>query len=89
MSGMSQQILVGVIVAVACAVSAWKLMPARRRLAVLVALDKWAARHRSLTGWRARALQPRIARAAGPGCSGCSVAPTRAVNETPTHPPRR
>jgi hypothetical protein len=77
MSAMAQYILVGIIVVVAFAVSAWKLMPARRRLALLVALDARAARHPALARWRARTLQPRIARAVGPGCSGCSVAPTR------------
>ena len=35
-----------------CAVSAWKLMPARRRLRALLALDAWAARH---PRWRAGA----------------------------------
>ena len=82
MSALAQQILVGVIVFVAFLFSAWRLMPARRRLALLVALDTWAARHPSLAGWRARALQPRIARAGGAGCSGCSAAPTH------THRPR-
>ena len=92
MGGMAQEFLVGVIVVVAFAFAVWKLMPAKRRLSLLVKLDAWAARHRSLTRWRARSLQPRIARAAGPGCSGCSVAPTRrAMHEPPTrphHPPR-
>jgi uncharacterized protein DUF6587 len=70
---MFQQILVAVIVIAAAAFSVWKLLPARRRLRLLLALDGWAAAHPHLAGWRERALKPRIARAAGPGCDGCDV----------------
>jgi hypothetical protein len=70
---MWQEILVAVIVLAAFGVSAWKLMPAQRRLAVLVAVDRWASRHAALAAWRARSLQPRIARAAGAGCAGCAA----------------
>ena len=42
---MAQQILVAAIVVIALAVSVWKLMPARRRLRALLALDAWATRH--------------------------------------------
>jgi hypothetical protein len=69
---MLQQILVAVIVIAAVAFSAWKLMPARRRLRALLALDAWAARHPRLAAWRERTLKPRIARAGGPGCDGCA-----------------
>jgi hypothetical protein len=70
---MIQQILVAAIVIAAVAFSAWKLLPARRRLRMLLALDGWAAAHPRLAGWRERSLKPRIARAAGPGCDGCGV----------------
>ncbi len=73
---MWQQIAVAVIVFAAFLVAAWKLMPARRRLKILVSLDAWAARRR-LDGFRARVLQPRILRAGG-GCDGCAANPVRA-----------
>ena len=79
-----QQVLVAVIVSIALAVSVWKLMPARRRLQVLLALDGWAARHPSVSGWRERMLAPRIARAAGTGCDGCAANAGRRP-----HPPPR
>jgi hypothetical protein len=80
---MTQQILVVLIVALAATFSVWKLMPARRRLQVLLALDAWSARRPGLAGWRQRWLKPRITRAAGVGCDGC------AANEShPHHPPR-
>lgn len=72
---MWQQILVALIVIAACSVSVWKLMPGRRRLMALQAADRWAARHAMLAGWRARSLQPRIARAAASGCAGCAANP--------------
>jgi hypothetical protein len=68
-----QQILVAAVVAIAALVSAWKLMSARRRLRILLALDVWAASKPRLAGWRDRSLKPRIARAAGSGCSGCAA----------------
>jgi hypothetical protein len=68
---MLQQVLVTVIVLAAIAFSAWKLMPARRRLRLLLALDAWAQRRPRLTRWRERTLRPRIARAGGVGCDGC------------------
>jgi hypothetical protein len=70
---MLQEFLVGLIVIAAFAVCVWKLMPARRRLNALVALDAWAARHPSLAGFRERRLRPRIVRAAGAGCAGCAA----------------
>lgn len=76
---MFQQIIVAVIVAVAVSVSVWKLLPARRKLRSLLALDSWAASHPRLARWRERSLKPRITRAAGSGCDGC------AVNDTPAH----
>jgi len=80
---MSQQILVAVIVVLAAAFSVWKLMPARRRLQLLLALDAWSASRPRLAGWRQRWLKPRIVRAAGSGCDGC------AANDThPQHRPR-
>ncbi|HEV7605910.1 MAG TPA: hypothetical protein VGO61_01115 [Steroidobacteraceae bacterium] len=81
---MVQQILVAVIVCIAFAASAWKLMSARRRLRVLLALDAWAARHPRLSPWRERSLKPRIARAAGTGCAGCAAN----VGIKPHQPPR-
>jgi hypothetical protein len=81
---MTQQILVAVIVVLAFAASAWKLAPARRRLRLLMALDRWAARHPHLAAWRERTLKPRITRAAGSGCSGCAAN----VGVRPHHPPR-
>ena len=68
-----QQFIVILLVTAAALVSAWKLMPARRRLRALLALDRWAAAHPRMAGWRERSLKPRIARAAGPGCDGCGV----------------
>ncbi len=73
---MWQQLLVAAIVFSAFLVSAWKLMPARRRLRILMSLDAWAA-HRGLEGFRARVLTPRIRRAGG-GCDGCAANPARA-----------
>jgi hypothetical protein len=70
---MAQQILVAAIVTLALAVSVWKLMPARRRLLVLLAADSWASRHPKLAAWRERSLKPRITRAAGAGCAGCAA----------------
>ena len=81
---MFQEILVTAIVIGAFLASVWKLMPARRRLGVLLALDTWAAKHPGLARWRERSLKPRIARAAGPGCAGCAAN----VGTRPQHPPR-
>jgi len=69
---MFQEILVALLVLGALAFSVWKLMPARRRLQVLLALDGWSARHASLARWRERSLKPRITRAGGVGCDGCA-----------------
>lgn len=68
-----QQLIVSLLVAAATLVSVWKLMPARRRLRVLLAIDGWAARHDSLAGLRARLLRPRIAHTLGSGCAGCAA----------------
>jgi hypothetical protein len=81
---MVQQILVTVIVTFALAVSVWKLMPARRRLRALVALDAFAARRPGLTRWRERSLKPRIVRASGGGCAGCAAN----AGVPPRQPPR-
>jgi hypothetical protein len=70
-----QTFLVALIVIVAAAFSAWRLMPARLRLRALVSIDAWAARHPALAGWRARSIRPRLQRAAGSGCDGCAVRP--------------
>ena len=56
---MIQQLIVGAVVIAAFVASVWKLMPARRRLRVLSALDFWAARHPSLARWRERRLAKR------------------------------
>jgi uncharacterized protein DUF6587 len=79
-----QEILIVPIVAVAVLGSVWKLMPAKRRLRVLMSLDARAARHASLAAWRERLLKPRIQRAAGSGCAGCAAN----VGTRPHHPPR-
>ena len=81
---MVQEILVGLIVIAAFVVCVWKLMPARRRLRALIAIDAWAARHPALAGFRDRSLKPRIAKAAGSGCAGCAAN----VGVRPHHPPR-
>ena len=81
---MIQQIAVTTIVIAAFAASVWKLMPARRRLRVLLALDSWAAKHPALARWRERSLRARITRAAGTGCAGCAAN----VGMRPHDPPR-
>jgi hypothetical protein len=68
-----QQLIVTILVIAATLLSIWKLMPARRRLRVLLAVDGWAARHDSLAGLRGRLLKPRIVRAMGSGCAGCAA----------------
>jgi len=70
---MAQHIVVTALVVAASAFSVWRLMPARRRLQLLLALDRWTATHPALSGWRERTLKPRIARAAGVGCDGCAA----------------
>jgi hypothetical protein len=70
---MIQQLIVAAVVIVAFVASVWKLMPARRRLRALLALDAWAAGHPALARWRERSLKPRITRAAGTGCAGCAA----------------
>jgi hypothetical protein len=81
---MLQEIAVGLIVMAAFVVCVWKLMPARRRLRALIAIDTWAARRPALAGFRDRSLKPRIAKAAGSGCAGCAAN----VGVRPNHPPR-
>ncbi len=66
-----QQFIVALIALVALAFSIWKLMPARRRLRALMAIDAWAARRPRLAGWREHSLKPRLLRAGGTGCGGC------------------
>jgi len=72
-SAVIQDFAVALIVLAALGFSVWKLMPARRRLRLLLALDGWSARHPALARWRERSLKPRIARAAGVGCGGCAA----------------
>jgi hypothetical protein len=79
-----QQTIVAVLVIGAALVSAWKLMPASRRLRVLLAVDAWLARRNVLTRWRERSLGPRIRAAAGSGCAGCAAN----VGVRPNHPRR-
>jgi hypothetical protein len=69
----TQEIIVALLVTAAVLVSTWKLMPARRRLRALVALDGWLARKDFLQAWRERVLGPRIRAAAGTGCGGCAA----------------
>lgn len=75
-----QDFAVALIVLAALGFSVWKLMPARRRLRLLLALDGWSARHPAMAGWRARWLKPRIVRAAGVGCDGCAANDMRTSN---------
>ena len=82
MDAMLQQLLVATIVVAAAVFSAWKLMPARRRLRALLALDAWAASRPGLARWRERSLKPRIARAGGAGCDGCA-APDSSAHRSP------
>jgi hypothetical protein len=69
----AETLLVALIVLAAALFSAWKLMPARWRLRVLVALDRRAARRPALAALRARVIAPRLAKAAGAGCGGCAA----------------
>ena len=78
-----QEIIVALLVVVATVFSAWKLMPARRRLKAMLALDAWLAHRDFLQGWRMRVLAHRIQSAAGPGCAGCA-----ANGGARPHPPR-
>jgi hypothetical protein len=80
---MLQQVVVVLVVVLAALFSVWKLMPARRRLRMLQALDTWSATRPGLSRWRERWLKPRIVRAAGVGCDGCA-----AHDSTPPHRPR-
>jgi hypothetical protein len=68
-----QQFIVIVLVTAAALVSAWKLMPARRRLRALLALDAWLTEHAWMPRWRQRVLAKRIQKAAGSGCAGCAA----------------
>jgi hypothetical protein len=81
---MLQEIVVGLIVIAASVACVWKLMPARRRLRALIAIDAWAARRPALAAFRERSLKPRIVKAAGSGCAGCAAN----VGVRPHHPPR-
>jgi hypothetical protein len=81
---MIQHFIVAAVVFAAFVASVWKLMPARRRLRALLAIDSWAAQHPSLSRWRERSLKPRITRAAGTGCAGCAAN----VGMRPHDPPR-
>ena len=81
---MIQQIVVAILVTAAVLVSAWKLMPANRRLRALLVVDSWLSRRDLLTGWRERVLGSRIRAAAGSGCAGCAAN----VGTRPHHPPR-
>jgi hypothetical protein len=77
-----QEIAVAVIVLLAFAVSAWKLMPARRRLRILLSIDGWAARRARFAAIRTRVLQPRIQRAGG-GCGDCAANPAARAPQRP------
>ena len=79
-----QQTIVLLAVIAATLVSVWKLMPARRRLLLLISADGMLARHRWLPGFRQRVLQKKIQAAAGSGCAGCAAN----VGTRPHHPPR-
>jgi len=68
-----QQLIVIVLVTAAVLVSAWKLMPSRRRLRTLLAIDAWLTEHDLMPRWRQRVLAKRIQKAAGSGCAGCAA----------------
>lgn len=68
-----QQLIVTLLVVLAAVFSTWKLMPARRRLKAMLAIDAWLAHRDFLQGWRTRVLARRIQSAAGPGCAGCAA----------------
>jgi len=68
-----QQFVVILLVIAATLVSVWKLMPARRRLRAMVALDAWLAHKDFLQEWRTRVLARRIQAAPGTGCAGCAA----------------
>jgi hypothetical protein len=78
-----QQFIVIVLVVTATLVSVWKLMPARRRLRSMLALDGWLARKDFLQGWRQRVLARRIQAAAGTGCGGCAANTTARPHQRP------
>ena len=67
-----QLAIVIVAVIVATMFSVWKLMPARRRLGALLALDAWLAHKDFLQQWRTGALARRI-QASGGGCANCAA----------------
>jgi hypothetical protein len=73
MQQLIQQLIVILLVTAAVLASVWKLLPARRQLRALLALDSWLARHTWLPGWRGRVLAKRIQKAAGSGCAGCAA----------------
>jgi hypothetical protein len=79
-----QLVVVAIAVIVATLVSAWKLMPARRRLRMLVSFDGMLARRQWMPGFRDRVLRRKIQAAAGSGCAGCAAN----VGTRPHHPPR-
>jgi hypothetical protein len=83
-ASVTQQIIVVLLVAIATVFSAWKLMPARRRLQLMLSFDAWLARRDFLQGWRERVLGRHIRAAAGPGCAGCAAN----TGIGPHHPPR-
>ena len=68
-----QQFIVIVLVTAAALVSAWKLLPARRRLRALLAFDAWLAQHAWMPAWRQRVLARHIRKAGGSGCAGCAA----------------
>ena len=80
---MFQDVAVALIVLAALSFSVWKLMPARRRLQLLLALDGWSVRHSSLVRWRERRLKPRIVCAGSVGCGACAAHDVRS-----SHRPR-
>lgn len=67
-----QLAIVIVLVIAATLFSAWKLMPAPRRLGALLALDAWLAHKDFLQAWRTGPLARRI-QASGGGCANCAA----------------
>lgn len=77
-----QLFIVALLVLAATLVSVWKLMPARRRLRAMQALDGWLAHRDFLQGWRRRVLGRHIQSAMSSGCAGCAA-------NTTAHPRQR
>ncbi|HPF26391.1 MAG TPA: hypothetical protein P5528_14455 [Steroidobacteraceae bacterium] len=67
--------VVALLVSVAILYSIWALLPWSRRLALLLAVDRWAERRQSFVGVRNRVLGPMLRNAvqrSGSACKDCA-----------------